>query len=114
MNRITVARGSAIHSSVVHQQVMSWRYDYTNDRNAGEVSVGRLAPGAFCGYMERCLARYSYGDESDCYGLTVGNTYKVVETSRLETRATEFVLYASVLHANEECEAKAIFTTYLS
>lgn len=93
---------------------MSWRYDYTNDRNAGEVSVGRLAPGAFCGYMERCLARYSYGDESDCYGLTVGNTYKVVETSRLETRATEFVLYASVLHANEECEAKAIFTTYLS
>jgi len=63
---------------------------------------------------ERCLARYSYGDESDCYGLTVGNTYKVVETSRLETRATEFVLYASVLHANEECEAKAIFTTYLS
>lgn len=39
---------------------------------------------------------------------------KVVETSRLETRATEFVLYASVLHANEECEAKAIFTQYLS
>ena len=42
------------------------------------------------------------------------NTYKVVKTSRLETRATEFVLYASVLHANEECKAKAIFTKYLS
>jgi hypothetical protein len=41
-------------------------------------------------------------------------TYKAVKTSRLETRATEFVLYASVLHANEECEAKAIFTKYLS
>jgi len=42
------------------------------------------------------------------------NTYKVVKTSRLVTRATEFVLYASVLHANEECKAKAIFTKYLS
>lgn len=93
---------------------MSWRYDYTNDRNVGEVLTGRLAPGAFCGYMERCLARYSRGNGSECYGPTVGNTYKVVKTSRLGTRATEFVLYASVLHANEECEAKAIFTKYLS
>lgn len=93
---------------------MSWRYDCTNDCNIGEVPTRRLAPGALCGYMERCLARYFRGDGSVSYSLTVGNTYKVVETSRLETRATEFVLYASVLHANEECEAKAIFTTYLS
>jgi hypothetical protein len=93
---------------------MSWRYGDTMNRNAGEVSTRRIAPGALCGYMERCLARYSCGDGSDCYGSTVGNAWKVVETSRLETRATEFVLYASVLHANEECEAKAIFTKYLS
>jgi len=93
---------------------MSWRYGYTKDCNAGEVCVGRLALGALCGYMERCLARYSDASGPDCYSSTVGNTCKVVETSRLVTRATEFVLYASVLHANEECEAKAIFIQYLS
>jgi hypothetical protein len=93
---------------------MSWRYGVTMNRNAGEASEGRLAPGAPCGYMGRRLARYSREGGSDCYDSTVGNTYKVVKTSRLVTRATEFILYASVLHASEGCEAKAIFTQYLS
>ena len=93
---------------------MSWRYGDTMNCNAGEANVGRLALGALCGYMERCLARYFDGGGPDYYGSTVGSTCKAVKTSRLETRATEFVLYASVLHANEECEAKAIFIRYLS
>jgi hypothetical protein len=83
---------------------MSWRYGDTMNRNAGEVSTRRIAPGALCGYMERCLARYSCGDGSDCYGSTVGNAWKVVETTFVECHLPVLAMTADVIQATyEEC-----------
>lgn len=78
-----------------------------HDCNADEVNGVGTALVAACGYMGRLLACNCSCDGFVVVVIAVGYITKVVETSRLETRATEFVLFASVLHCSEERAAKA-------
>jgi hypothetical protein len=105
---------SAIRSLTIHRQALcaSWRIGWKHDRDADEVAGAGTGSAAACGYMGRLSACNRF-----CGGFAVRGQYcwthttRAVETTRLETRATEFVLFASVLHCSEGRAAKAFSRT---